>query len=234
MTIQHTPFWHYGMLRDTDRTQFYEDIIKKNCAGKTILEIGSGSGLLSALTLQYGAKHVYAVEQNILLAECSKKLIQRLNLENRFTLFEKNSMKLLDSDLPKVDIILHEIFGSDPFGEFVVPALSDAKRFLKPDGILLPESIYLTFRPKQFKAPEPLVYKDINLQEVLDIFTTQYPHLNTTTHAEDDFLFITGEIKLSELIDNQNFKAQVTSEKFINAKIFPLHSVEKGQGVRLC
>ena len=136
-------------------------------------------------------------------------------------------MKLLDVDLPKVDIILHEIFGSDPFGEFVIPALSDAKRFLKPDGILLPESIHLTFRPKQFKVPEPLIYKDINLQEALDIFTTQYPHLKTSNHAEDDFLFVTDEIKLSELIENQNFKAQVTSEKFINTKILEVAFVIK-------
>jgi hypothetical protein len=43
-------------------------------------------------------------------------------------------------DLPeKADVIVHEIFSSELLGEFVLPALEDAKaRLLKPGGVMLP------------------------------------------------------------------------------------------------
>ncbi|MFZ3231429.1 MAG: class I SAM-dependent methyltransferase [Pseudobdellovibrio sp.] len=228
MPLMNIPFWHYGMLRDTERTQFYEDIIKKNCAGKVILEIGSGSGLLSALALQHGAKHVYAVEENTQLAESSLKLIKRLNLENRFTLFNKNSTKLELNELPKVDIILHEIFGSDPFAENVILTLTDAKRFLKPDGILLPESIYLTFRTLKTKEVAPLIYNNIELTEALDLFSNHYPNITIDSDAnENNTLFITQEIRLSELIDNKNFAATITSDQLTKANLLEVAFIIK-------
>lgn len=227
-TLQkHIPLWHYGMLRDLERTQFYEDIIQKNCAGKLILEIGSGSGLLCVLALKHGAKHVYAVESNSQLAECSEKLVRRLGLQDRFTLFNINSRKLTASDLPPVDIILHEIFGSDPFGEFVIPSLTAAKKFLKPGGIFLPESIHLTFRPRTSKHIPPLVYKDIELSETLDLFKDQYPALSLEEVKDGANLFVTSEIKLSELIDTQNFNAVIVSDHFKGASILEVAFIIK-------
>jgi len=55
--------FHYAMMNDAPRNQFYNEILKKYVTPSTgVLEIGAGSGLLSMMAAKLGAKWVVAVE----------------------------------------------------------------------------------------------------------------------------------------------------------------------------
>jgi predicted RNA methylase len=143
--LQYIHSWHYDMLVNQERSQFYSDLIRDNCRDKVVFEIGTGSGLLAVLAVKHGAARVICCEENPMLAMAARQLFKRLKLEDRIELIAKNSKDIVTADLPPVDIILHELFGSDPFSEEMLPTLADARRFLKPDGYFLPEKVQLIY-----------------------------------------------------------------------------------------
>ena len=56
---------HEELLRDAARTAAYRDAIARaDMAGKTVLEVGCGTGVLACLCAAAGAAHVVAVEAN--------------------------------------------------------------------------------------------------------------------------------------------------------------------------
>ena len=69
---------HRLMLCDSPRTESYRDAILKNqefFAGKVIMDVGAGSGILSLFCKRAGAKKVYAVEASP-LAKILKDVIR--------------------------------------------------------------------------------------------------------------------------------------------------------------
>ena len=54
------------MLEDKVRMRSYEDAIQKLVLGKTVVDVGAGSGILSFLSIKHGAVKVYARNSVIL------------------------------------------------------------------------------------------------------------------------------------------------------------------------
>jgi len=81
---------HEDMLKDKIRTIAYMNAITKNphlFKDKIVLDVGSGTGILSMFAAKAGAKHVYAVEYaNI--ADFSKKIIEDNGLSDRVTVLK--------------------------------------------------------------------------------------------------------------------------------------------------
>lgn len=183
-TNQYIDSWHYEMLLSAERNQFYEDLIRENCKGKVVLEIGTGGGLLAVLAIRHGAEKVICCEENPAIAKAAQGLFTRLKLEDRIQLLMKNSRDIQTDEIPKADVILHELFGSDPFAEEMVPTLKDAQRFLKPGGILLPEKIQLVYKPlSNFNLPTKIVYKGIELLEMDYLISEIHPFLRVRDQA---------------------------------------------------
>jgi type I protein arginine methyltransferase len=70
---------HEEMIRDRARTEAYKKAIEQNrhlFQGKTVLDIGTGTGILSLFAAQCGAKTVYAVD-NADIAEFAKYIIEK-------------------------------------------------------------------------------------------------------------------------------------------------------------
>jgi SAM-dependent methyltransferase len=131
-----SPVMHFGMVRDTIRVLAYRRAIFRHCRDKTVVEIGCGSGILSIFAAKAGARRVIAIEESR-IADLAKSMFEANGVADRVELRRGNSRDV-SVDEP-ADVIIHEVLGSDPFGENVLPFIEDARdRMLAPDGILIP------------------------------------------------------------------------------------------------
>lgn len=131
------------LMTDRIRNLFYEKSIKYSCKNKVVLDLGAGLGLLSLYAARAGAKKIYAVEANPVAVEILKKLKETEKLDN-LEIIQSASWNLT---LPEqVDVIVHEIFGPFLLDEMCIHALEDVKKWLKPEGILLPDSFGFDFK----------------------------------------------------------------------------------------
>ncbi len=141
------PRWHFAMLNDHQRNQaFYEAIEATDFSGKTVLDIGTGSGLLAMLIARKGARHVYTCEFNTRVADKAREIIRANGLEQQVTVINKMSTDLLSGvDVPRhIDVMISETVDCGFFGEGFGMALLHAKReLLKPDAEVIPRAVTL-------------------------------------------------------------------------------------------
>jgi predicted RNA methylase len=94
---------HQLMLKDSARNRAYRQAIFDNAdqiRGRTVLDVGAGTGILSVLCAQAGAAKVYAVE-----ASSVWRLAQEVISENRFD----NVVEVSRVGLSPVMLILSQI-----------------------------------------------------------------------------------------------------------------------------
>lgn len=141
------PGWHYTILNDARRNAIYRDALNQaDLEGKTVLEIGTGSGILSILAAKAGAKHVYACERSFALAQAAKENISRNGVADRVTVIEKDLKAIqLGTDLPEpADILLSEIIDNRLLGESVLELTNLAKeRLLSDNAAFFPNEVGL-------------------------------------------------------------------------------------------
>ena len=122
---------HETMLRDTVRTAAYEEAILSNAEslfrGRTVLDIGCGTGVLSLFCAKAGAKKVIAVDNSDIIDQATQ--IVKLNgFEDVVTCVRGKIETLIEkSDLPlangeTVDIIVSEWMGYALFFETMLPS----------------------------------------------------------------------------------------------------------------
>lgn len=127
---------HQRLVADAVRVQTYQTAIFRHCAGRSVVEIGCGSGILSIFAAQAGARRVIAIEESE-IAALAAEMFEANGVADRIELRRANSRDV-EIDEP-ADLILHEILGTDPFVEALLPSILDARRrLLRPGGRLLP------------------------------------------------------------------------------------------------
>jgi type I protein arginine methyltransferase len=103
---------HEEMLKDEVRTNAYRRSIVKNkhlFKDKIVLDVGSGTGVLSMFAALSGAKHVYAIDMANIV-EKSKLIVAENNLSDKITPI-KGKIEEIDLPVDKVDIIISEWMG---------------------------------------------------------------------------------------------------------------------------
>jgi ubiquinone/menaquinone biosynthesis C-methylase UbiE len=130
---------HHFMVRDTVRVMAYKTAIMSKVNGKSVVDLGCGTGILSLFAAKSGAVHVTAIEESS-ISIIAKKMFKANKVEGLITLKKGNSK---DVAIPeKVDVLIHEIIGMDPLDENILAYISDAKkRFLKNKGTLIPSKM---------------------------------------------------------------------------------------------
>lgn len=84
--VQAVNDFHFAMINDTPRNHFYRTALERAVKkGDTVLEIGTGSGLLAMLAARTGPQHVYAVEANRNMSELAQQLIKSNGLDSEIT-----------------------------------------------------------------------------------------------------------------------------------------------------
>lgn len=137
---------HEEMLKDRQRTGTYEKAIKDNpelFRGKTVLDVGCGTGIFCLFAADAGAKHVYGVDFAD-IANAAKQIIEENNKSDRITIIHS---KIEEVELPvdKVDIIVSEWMGYMLLYESMVDTLIFARdKWLVEGGILLPDHARIT------------------------------------------------------------------------------------------
>jgi len=127
-----------NMMQDFIRTSTYQKAILDNpsdFAGKVVLDVGAGSGILSFFAYQSGAKRVYAVEASSIAVHASK-LVAANKADD---VIKVVSGKIEEISLPEqVDIIISEPMGYMLLNERMLETFLHAKKFLKPNGKMFP------------------------------------------------------------------------------------------------
>ena len=108
---------HEDMLSDRVRTGAYEEWTRRAgragyLAGKRVIDVGAGTGILSIFAAQEGASRVYAIEASS-TAQIARKMIAANHVEDRITivnaLAESDTAKEMIGE--KVDVIVSEWMG---------------------------------------------------------------------------------------------------------------------------
>ena len=94
------PQYHVPMLNDEVRNEaFYQALKKVITPDSIVVDVGSGSGLLSCMAAQLGAKKVFAIEQREELCAILPEIVAANNFEDIIELICKSSSDVYPEDL---------------------------------------------------------------------------------------------------------------------------------------
>ena len=137
---------HEQMLKDRIRTGTYQDAIKNNpdvFKDKIVLDIGSGTGILSIFAAKAGAKHVYGIEFAD-IADYANEIIKKNKLNDKITII-KSKVEEVNLPVEKVDIIISEWMGYFLLYESMLDTVLYARdKWLNKDGYMLPDHATIT------------------------------------------------------------------------------------------
>ncbi|KAI3896066.1 hypothetical protein MKW92_000160 [Papaver armeniacum] len=118
---------------------------KEMLCDRTVLDVGTGSGILAIWSAQAGAKKVYAVEATK-MSEHARELVKANNLQDVVEVIEGT---VEDITLPeKVDVIISEWMGYFLLRESMFDSVIVARdRWLKPTGMMYPSHARMWVAP---------------------------------------------------------------------------------------
>ncbi|KAH8306682.1 hypothetical protein KR044_006525 [Drosophila immigrans] len=142
---------HELMIKDRPRQEAYFNAILKNkqlFKDKIVLDVGAGTGILSAFCAQAGARLVYAVEASN-LATVALDLIEENGLTQIVkVIHSKIEEFVLPAIAEKVDIIVSEWMGFYLLHEGMLDSVLYARdHFLKPNGQMFPSECTIFVAP---------------------------------------------------------------------------------------
>lgn len=143
--------YHRSLVADGTRTEAFRAALAHRVRpGSVVADVGAGTGLLSILACQAGARRVYAMDQGH-IAAVAGVLIADNALTDRIVIIRASSLSV---KLPEpVDVIVSETLWNAGIGEGIVLTMRDAcQRFLKPEGTLIPSGFDIIAAPMD--APE--------------------------------------------------------------------------------
>lgn len=136
---------HRKLLGDSIRNLAFERALQCSIvAGESqVLDIGAGTGFLSFLARRLGAAHSTLIEYSEAL-ELAEELARRNRIDG-LSFVKGHSLELRRK--LSVDIVVTETLGNYALEENFLETAIDARRFLKPGGLIIPGHL------RQFVAP---------------------------------------------------------------------------------
>jgi len=132
---------HEEMIKDDVRTKSYRSAIygsKYIFKGKTVLDIGCGTGILSLFAAKAGAEKVFGIECSEIAIQ-AQEIVKANNYENIITII-KGKVEEIELPVKTVDIIISEWMGYFLLYESMLDTVLFARdKWLKPGGFLFPD-----------------------------------------------------------------------------------------------
>ncbi|XP_077166899.1 protein arginine N-methyltransferase 7 [Paroedura picta] len=133
------------MLNDKDRnTKYFQGIcaavdrVKARGEKAVVLDIGTGTGLLSMMAVTAGADFCYAVEVFKPMAEAAVKIVAKNGLRDKIKIINKHSTEVTvgpDGDMQcRANILITELFDTELIGEGALPSYEHAHKYLVQEG----------------------------------------------------------------------------------------------------
>jgi hypothetical protein len=149
--------FHHSMLVDEVRTSsFLRAITEVVKPGDVVVDIGSGTGVLSLFAAMAGASRVFAIESEPVI-EIAGEIAARNGLSETISFVAGSSLEV---EIPeRADVLITETIGNVGFDEGIRTWVADARtRFLKQDASVVPGRVdavaSLVSVPRDFGAVE--------------------------------------------------------------------------------
>ncbi|XP_071065219.1 protein arginine N-methyltransferase 7 isoform X2 [Dasypus novemcinctus] len=129
------------MLHDKDRNiKYYQGIraavsrVKGRGQKALVLDIGTGTGLLSMMAVTAGADFCYAIEVFKPMADAAVKIVEKNGFSDKIKVINKHSTEVTvgpDGDMScRANILVTELFDTELIGEGALPSYEHAHRHL--------------------------------------------------------------------------------------------------------
>lgn len=134
-----------ALMEDRVRNEaFYAALKATIVPGQSVVvDLGSGTGFLGFLAAKLGAKAVYLIEYTDII-KVSQKLAQKNKIKNCHFIHAHSSD--IEKDF-RADVLISETLGNYAYEENIIESLHDAKRFLKPGGVVIPQGVQQLVAP---------------------------------------------------------------------------------------
>ena len=130
-------------LTDEDRITAFQKAIKaKVKQNDTVLDLGTGSGIMALFAARFGAKKVFAVEFDLFIASLAKKIFQaNQSLNRKFSLLIKDARTISFPKKTKFDVVISELLTTGMVDEPQVRAINNlhAKSLVSSSTRFIPE-----------------------------------------------------------------------------------------------
>ncbi|VDN17518.1 unnamed protein product [Gongylonema pulchrum] len=126
-----------------------------------VIDIGTGTGLLSMMAARAGAERVTALEMFKPMSVCAEKVFHQNGYEDCIRLIASRSTDVIDevSDEDKGNVIVAEVFDTELIGEGALRTFKEAHQTLAKDGpsITYYETAFKTFEAQSSGTFEALI-----------------------------------------------------------------------------
>ncbi len=132
---------HVKYLTDAPKLAAYREALRRVMpSDAVVVDLGCGTGLLGLIACQLGARKVYAMDGGAIIAVAAE-VAAAAGFADRIEHIEAMSV---DVTLPEpADVVVADQIGGLAYEAGVLEYYDDARRFLKPGGVMIPESFEL-------------------------------------------------------------------------------------------
>jgi protein arginine N-methyltransferase 3 len=216
---------HETMLKDTVRTDAYRDFIYENkhlFAGKTVLDVGCGTGILSMFCARAGAAKVIAVDNSNIIDK-ARTNIHANGLSDVITCL-RGKIEEVNLPIQKVDIIVSEWMGYCLLFEAMLDSVLWARdKYLAHDGLMVPSHCVLHVAPiedQDYLVENVDFWRDVygfNMTAMMekiydDILVRQLPSKNVAAKSAPFLTLPLHDITTADLSFVKSFSVEVSKD----------------------
>jgi protein arginine N-methyltransferase 1 len=128
---------YWKMMGDHVRREAYGEALRRSVRpGSMVVNIGAGTGVFALQACRLGARRVVAIEPDGII-EVARELVAANGFADRIELIQALSTEVT-LDEP-ADVVVSDLRGVLPLHGHHLPSIRDARRFIGPSGVLIPQ-----------------------------------------------------------------------------------------------